>query len=83
MDELRRIVVSERQRGLRAEAAEDRLGRLTNDAGTGAMVTETSHFGAAVGPAPEARLERALFGRETRAIGSNCCVPFAERAGQL
>jgi hypothetical protein len=47
------------------------------------MVTETSHFGAAVGPAPEARLERALFGRETRAIGSNCCVPFAERAGQL
>ena len=81
MDELRMIVVTERQRGLLSEAAQDRLaqGRATETLVETAG-RETSHLPAAALPTAEPRLGRALFGRESRAIGADCCVPYAERA---
>ena len=80
MDELQMIVVREQQRTYRQQAAEDRLARHTDRVVTRPADGESSQLSEPAGHAAF-DLERRIFGRETAAVGYDCCVTSAERAG--
>jgi hypothetical protein len=80
MDELQMIIVREQQRTYRQQAAEDRLARHIDPVVTRPGNGDGSHLSEPAGRAPLG-LERTVFGRETAAVGYDCCVASAERAG--
>jgi hypothetical protein len=80
VDELQMIVVRQQQQTYRQQAAEDRLARHIDRVVTRPADGESSHLFDPAGHAPR-RLERTLFGKETAAVGYDCCVASAERAG--